>query len=114
MHLEAKLQRIHGENSSGTSQKSFADAKATSSGSSGQKPEDLMEAKGPAAKKMKSNASQEDRSFGSQIKYLNRYTNKVEVGTYMGVKDKKLKISIKKNNQQKFIFIDEDYICIDE
>lgn len=63
----------------------------------------------PKVKKLKKEDSPA-RVIGSNVTYLNRYSNKVETGTYLGSKNARLKLSIIQNNIQRFISIEPKFI----
>lgn len=48
--------------------------------------------------------------IGVQVRYLNIHSNRVEIGTFMGLQGEKLKLSIGKGRTQKFILITSDHI----
>lgn len=50
------------------------------------------------------------RDIGSKMRYLNKFSNEVESGTFVGFKGKKLKCSILKGGRQVFIAVDEQYL----
>lgn len=97
--MERKLKSIYGKN-----------VQASSSKESVQSPvQELPNAQTPAIKRSKTD-EQPPREIGSGIQYLNKFSNKVETGTYLGLKGEKIKCCIKKGQRQHFIYIDEDHI----